>query len=154
MTDRTLLVPLTPEARKALAGREHVEIDRLPFRIGRESRMAVVEGKLTFMERRKGNKAPNNDLYLLDDAELLNISREHLQIEKAADGEVLVYDRGSACGTQVDGRTVGGRDTTGRLALRNDSKIIIGTLESPYRFTVKHLEGLANVERDDRQRGG
>lgn len=149
MTDRTLLVPLTPEARKALAGRAHVAIDRLPFRIGRESRMAVVKGKLTFMERRKGDKPPNNDLYLLDDGELLNISREHLQIEKAADGEVLVYDRGSACGTHVDGRTVGGRDTTGRLALRDDSEIIIGTRESPYRFTVKHLEGLANVERDD-----
>ena len=143
MPDPAILVPQTPEARSALRGRPHVEIDRLPFRIGRESRLAMVEGELTFMERRKGARPPNNDLYLLDQGELLNISREHLQIEQAADGGFVVHDRGSACGTQVDDRTIGGRDTTGSLPLKEGSKIVIGTRESPYRFTIKNLQALA-----------
>lgn len=146
MPDLPLLVPLTAEARAALGGRDHVEINRLPFRIGRESRLAMVRGKLTFMERRKGDTPPNNDLYLIDQGQLLSISREHLQIEKAADGGLVVHDRGSACGTLVDGSAIGGMDRTGSLALRNDSEIVIGTRDSPYRFTVKNLESIENLD--------
>lgn len=142
MTDWPLFIPLTDEAKEALEGRESIEIDRLPFRIGRESRVAMVSGELLFMERRKGKKPPNNELYLLDNGELLNISREHLQIEMTGDGGFRVFDRGSACGTRVDGQTIGGKDKTGSAPLENDSEIIIGTSESPYRFTVKHLERL------------
>lgn len=149
MPEYALLIPLTTEARTALGGREHVEIDRLPFRIGRESRLAVVGGKLTFMERRKGSKPPTNDLYLIDDGELLNVSREHLQIDRAADGGYRVHDRGSACGTHVDGISAGGRDRRGSLVLRNDSEITVGTRDSPYRFAVRHLEQLDNIEHED-----
>lgn len=70
MRGHALLVALTPEAKDALGGRDHVEIDRLPFRIGRESRVGVVKGELRFMERRKGAKPPNNDLYLYDRGKL------------------------------------------------------------------------------------
>jgi len=140
MNEWPLLIPLTEEARSALDGRDFVEIDRIPFRIGRESRLAIVKGELLYMERRKSDSEPNNDLYLFDSGELLNISREHLQIESDGDGRLMVYDRGSACGTHVDGLAIGGRDTTGYAQLRNDSEIIIGTAESPYRFAVQHLE--------------
>lgn len=149
MPEYALLIPLTTEARAALGGREHVEIDRLPFRIGREFRLAIVGGKLTFMERRKGRKPPTNDLYLIDDGELLNVSREHLQIDQAADGGYRVHDRGSACGTHVDGASAGGMDQQGSLVLRNDSEITIGIRDSPYRFAVRHLDKLDNIERDD-----
>lgn len=142
MSEWPLLIALTDEAREALNGREHIEIDALPFRIGRESRMALVRGEMVYMERRKGDTNPNNELYLLDHGERLFISREHLQIEMTDNGELRVHDRGSACGTQVDGQTIGGRDTPGSAPLRDDSEIVIGTRESPYRFTVKHLERL------------
>lgn len=148
MPECALLIPLTTEAGNALGGRDRVEIDRLPFRIGRESRLAMIGGELTFMERRKGDAPPNNDLYLIDEGQLLNISREHLQIEKAAGGGFLVRDRGSACGTHVDGRSIGGLDKTGSLALNNDSEIIVGTRESPYRFTVRNLESLDKMEQE------
>lgn len=142
MSKWPLLVPLTDEARGALNGKEHIEIDELPFRIGRESRMAFVKGEMVYMERRKGETTPNNELYLLDHGERLFISREHLQIEAGDNGEFRVHDRGSACGTQVDGRTIGGRDTPGSAPLYDDSELVIGTRESPYRFTVKHLSRL------------
>lgn len=142
MDDLPVLVPLTDQARTALGGLDHVVIDRLPFRIGRESRMAMVDGKLLYMERRKGQAAPNNDLYLFDTGELMNISREHLQIEMTGDGEFQVYDRGSACGTHVDGKSTGGMDRKGRLTLKDGSEIVIGTASSPYRFTVRNLEKL------------
>jgi len=147
MPDCALLVPLTIDARNALAGRDHVEIDRLPFRIGRESRLAMVGGELAFMERRKGAKPPNNDLYLLDDGQLLNISREHLQIDRDAGGGFVVHDRGSACGTRVDGNAIGGRDRTGSLPLEDDSEIVIGTRDSPYRFKISNLDKLRALNR-------
>lgn len=137
------MIPLTDEARHALQGRRHVEIDRLPFRIGRESRLAMVEGELTFMERRKGNKPPNNDLYLIDSGERLNVSREHLQIEAEARGGYRVHDRGSACGTLVDGVAIGGMDRTGSAPLREGSEIVVGTAGSPYRFRVENLAALS-----------
>lgn len=145
MPDLPLLVALTEEAKAALGGREHFEIDCLPFRIGRESRLAVVNGELLYMERRKGSKPPNNDLYLFDTGELLNISREHLQIEAADGGGARVHDRGSACGTHVDGASIGGGDRTGSAPLKDGSEIVIGRRESPYRFKVVHLEYLRNT---------
>lgn len=147
MPDFALLVPLTIEAKNALGGRDHVEIDRLPFRIGRESRLAMVGGELAFMERRKGAKPPNNELYLLDDGELLNISREHLQIDRDVDGGLVVFDRGSACGTRVDDSAIGGRDRTGSLPLQDDSEIVIGTRDSPYRFKITDLHKLRALSR-------
>ncbi|MBS1269075.1 MAG: hypothetical protein MAG794_00018 [Gammaproteobacteria bacterium] len=142
MADWPLLIALTDEAKLALGDREYFEIDCLPFRIGRESRVAMVNGELLYMERRKGGADSNNDLYLIDDAELLNISREHLRIEKTSKGEFRVYDRGSACGTHVDGQSAGGHDKKGWVSLHDDSEIIIGQRNSPYRFTIKHLDRL------------
>lgn len=145
MSEWALLVPLTDEARSALNGRDGVEIDCLPFRIGRESRIAMVGGELQYVERRKGSITPNNDLYLYDSGERLNISREHLQIDANDKGEFMVYDRGSACGTHVDGVAIGGRDATGTARLQEGSEIIIGLHDSPYRFRIKHLERLGDL---------
>lgn len=147
MSEWALLIALTDEARFALNGRESMEIDCLPFRIGRESRMDFSSGKVQYMERRKGTMLPNNDLYLYDAGERLNISREHLQIDINRGGESIVYDRGSACGTHVDGVAIGGRDSTGTAILSEGSKITLGTHDSPYRFQIKHLDKLKKLER-------
>ena len=127
------LVALTPEAESALQNHQ-ITLTRYPFRIGRESRLVLVDGEMKFLERRKTGIDPNNDLYIPDEGELLNVSREHLQIERTEDGQYFIYDRGSACGTIVDGNTVGGRDSTGSLPIRNGSILIVGTPNSPFRF--------------------
>jgi len=127
------LKPLNDIARSAVQ-RDTVPIDRLPFRVGRESRVGLVDGAYQTLERRKGGGAPNNDLYLIDRGEKLNVSREHFQIEKSADGSFSLFDRGSACGTHVDDVFVGGHDRPGRLPLKHGSRIQVGTRHSPYLF--------------------
>lgn len=116
-------------------------IRRLPFRIGRESRVKKVNGRIERIERPKlDDREPNNDLYLVDRGHLLNISREHLRIEIDGDAFYLV-DRGSACGTKVNGEAVGGDDQGGRTLLSDGDIITIGTTESPYRFRFLDLRG-------------
>ena len=107
---------------------------KFPYRIGRESRVLVVDGRTQRVERPKLNQVePNNDLFLLDGGTLLNISREHLQIERRGGGYVLI-DRGSASGTKVNMQPVGGDDRGGEAAIKDGDEIIIGTKASPYRY--------------------
>lgn len=140
MSNCPILVPLTEEAKRALENRDYVEIDHLPFRIGRESRAGFMDGRHVSLERRKGDTSPGNDLFLDDCGSRLQVSREHLQIDATDHGDICIYDLGSSCGTHVDGHSIGGKDGSGLLILKNDSEIVIGTLTSPYRFTIKHLE--------------
>jgi pSer/pThr/pTyr-binding forkhead associated (FHA) protein len=141
----TLLVPkaalkaLTPEAERAVPDGMMVagliSISHFPFRIGRESRGAIVDGDFVRTERpRFGDRKPKNDLYLIDAVEPLEISREHLQIESTAQGYVLV-DRGSACGTSVGELRIGGGDAGGSAPLKDGDTIAIGTEATPYRYT-------------------
>ena len=97
------LSALTPSARLALLGEQHV-IERFPFRVGRESRLGDA-GRWTAADRRAGTSAPQlNDLYVLDSGdEVVQVSREHFQIEQQG-GEYVLVDRASACGTIVEGR--------------------------------------------------
>jgi hypothetical protein len=79
------LKPLTPEA-KACLGTSLLKIPDFPFRVGRESR---TESNSIFPNsRRRPDSSPNNDLYLTDPGQLLNISREHFQIEQRNGGTV------------------------------------------------------------------
>ena len=132
---RVTLIALTPEARGALGGAE-VEITGFPFRVGRESRSLKVSGQEMSLERRASGGKPNNDLYLLERGELLNVSREHFQIERRDTGYVLV-DRGSTCGTIVEGQVVGGQNTGGTAPLRAGDVIIVGTSASPFVFKFR-----------------
>jgi pSer/pThr/pTyr-binding forkhead associated (FHA) protein len=127
------LVATTREAELALDGRSEVRITRFPFRVGRENRLAAsVDPSLT--ERRLGNSPQLNDVYLVEPAShLSHVSREHFAIEYAVDQCVLV-DRGSACGTIVAGRKVGGNRKGGRTELRSGDEIVVGTDGSPYVF--------------------
>ncbi|MCE9612977.1 MAG: FHA domain-containing protein [Lentisphaerae bacterium] len=127
------LVPVTPEAIQAV-GTDHIPLAALPFRVGRESRYGVMHGKVVSMERRQSAAAPNNNLYLLDNAEFLNVSREHFLIERKPDGSFEVVDRGSTCGTIVDDQAAGGESSIMRRPLRHGSLIRVGTPTSPFLF--------------------
>lgn len=143
------LIPLTDEALHALPN-EHmrrglVGINVLPFRIGRESRIYQDEktGSIHRLERYKpGGQAPNNDLYLLDGGHLLNVSREHLQVVRHADG-FRVVDRKSACGFAVDGQHVGGDGKGGEATIANGQELCIGSSVSPYRYRFVDFSGYA-----------
>ena len=133
-----VLEALTPEAVAAVPEGycidEYIPIRQYPFRIGRESRVKMVDGALHRVERPKsGQHQPNNDLYLVDRGVLFNISREHAQIEQESHGYVLV-DRGSAAGTKINDEPIGGNDTGGRMKISDGDEIRIGTKASPYRF--------------------
>lgn len=138
MATHPKLIPMTDQAKKSISNRKYVEVTYLPFRIGRECRLATADGRPPRKERRRQDVTPNNDLHLIDSGELINISREHLQIELNHAGEYCVFDRGSTCGTHVDQYSVGGKDATGTLRLKNGSIIVIGTIQSPYQFKFEY----------------
>jgi hypothetical protein len=132
---RPVLVGLTPEARAALGGMDQ-EMDHIPFRVGRESRLVRTAAGRVVTERRRPATPPNNDLYLVDAAQPLNVSRDHFLIAHNGSHYVLV-DRQSACGTIVEGVVVGGRNTGGAVPLHDGDVIIVGSSASPYVFKFK-----------------
>jgi pSer/pThr/pTyr-binding forkhead associated (FHA) protein len=131
------LKALTPEAKESLGG-SYYKITRFPFRVGRESRASHRAIPMSDL-RRRSDSSPNNDLYLPELGEVLNVSREHFQIERENDRFVIV-DRGSACGLIVEGESVGDRRQGGRKPLENNDVIIVGTSESRFVFKFVLLE--------------
>src|SRR5215471_14262266 len=131
---RMVLLALTPEAKAALGGSE-LEITAFPFRVGRESRGAQRLAPRTIAERRKREARSSNQLYLPEQAETVNVSREHFQIDHNGTGFVLT-DRQSTCGTLVEGRVVGGQNLGGAVLLNDRDVIIVGTSASRYIFKV------------------
>ena len=132
---RVLLVALTPESRAAL-GAPQAEIERFPYRVGRESRGLQLTSAGFVRERRSPGSRPTNDLYLVEHDEPMNVSRAHLQIDCDDAGYVLV-DRASTCGTIVEGQIVGGGARGGTIALHDGDVIIVGTSNSPYAFKFR-----------------
>jgi pSer/pThr/pTyr-binding forkhead associated (FHA) protein len=121
---------LTPKAKAALKG-DLLEITKFPFRVGRESRVPGSPDRPD--SRRRPDSVPNNDLYLLELGHVLNVSREHFLIDYRDGGYVLV-DRGSACGTLVEGVQVGEKRSGGTVPLHNNDVIIVGTSVSDFIF--------------------
>ena len=131
---RIVLVALTAEARAAIGGAT-VTATPLPFRVGRESRARDGAPPVGRDQRHPGAR-PTNELYLAELWEQLNVSREHFQIEWDAEGPALV-DRGSTCGTLVEGLQVGGDGERGIVPLKDGDVIIVGTAFSPFVFKVR-----------------
>lgn len=129
----------------------YIPIRDFPFRVGRESRVKIVDGRIERVERVKYSKAtPNNELYLIDDGHRLNISREHFQIEK--DGQkYYIYDRGSACGTIVGDNALNGKHDPATAELKDGDIIVIGIRQSPYTYQFIVLDGfdLREKEQED-----
>lgn len=134
---KCILEALTPEA-EASMGSESMEITHFPFRVGRESRLSLINGELTVSERRRSDASasPSNDLYLLDHGHRLNVSRSHFHIDKTEDGYCIV-DRESACGTIVGEMSIGGTDKGGKASLASGDVIVVGTSQSPFVFRFR-----------------
>lgn len=131
MTDMAaFLKPLTPEAEKSLGTRLY-QLSKFPFRVGRESRRKRSANYPN--SRRRSGSSTSNDLYLIETNPPLNVSREHFQIE-LHDGKYFIVDRGSTCGTLVEGNVLGGGRNGGRHPLNHGDVIIVGTSESRHIF--------------------
>ncbi len=138
-----VLQAMTPEAIDAipqclLLGDNIIAIHSFPFRIGRESRVVKVKGRIERVDRPEPTiEYPNNDLYLLDRSPLLNVSREHLKLEKL-NGTVMLIDRGSACGTRKINAESGASETGASFMLHDGDIIALGAEGSPflYKFIV------------------
>ena len=137
LTPQAVLKPMTPQAEQAIpdgfnvAG--YVVIRQFPFRVGRESRGEVVDGLFIRKERPRSAQAPNNDLYLKDPGPAMHVSRQHLRIERTADGYQVV-DVGSSCGVGVGGARAGTGVARMSLELKDGDIIAIGTLETQLRY--------------------
>jgi pSer/pThr/pTyr-binding forkhead associated (FHA) protein len=132
---RVLLVALTPESRTVL-GASQTEIERFPYRVGRESRGTERIGGGFVGERRSPGSSPTNDLYLVENDEPMNVSRSHFQIDWA-DASYVLVDLESTCGTIVEGTLVGGDTRGGTITLHDGDVIIVGTSTSPYAFKFR-----------------
>ncbi len=149
-----VLKAITPSAEHAIPQTLMTDglvcIRTFPFRVGRESRVKMIDGKVERVERVKYSKVEaSNELYLVDDGHLLNISREHFQIEKDGD-RYYVYDRGSACGTRNGDEVAGGGDTDGTIELKDGDIITVGTKNSPYRYQFILLDQYEVRLKEDR----
>ena len=109
---RPTLRPATATARLSIDFDE-VQMKTFPYKVGREARTHLMARLPIFGERRNTRTPPNNDLYIRDMGRPLNVSREHFYIEKHEDGSYELIDRGSACGTIVNGNVIGGEYTGG-----------------------------------------
>jgi pSer/pThr/pTyr-binding forkhead associated (FHA) protein len=125
---------LTGEACSALKGATRV-IEGFPFRVGRESRAPGAKPWVA-VERRSGTAPQLNDLYLVEVGEIHDVSREHFQIE-LEEGRYFITDRGSTCGTIVDGRKVGGDRKGERVEIHDHDVIIVGTSTSRFVFQFR-----------------
>lgn len=143
-----VLVALTGEARLALSGAAELRLTRFPFRVGRESRSPMEAGVVVHDERRRQSMAPNNDLYIWDPGPLLNVSREHFQIERSDNGEFFIRDRGSTCGTLVGNVRLGAGGPES-CALFPDNTIVVGTPQSPFVFQFELREATRGTPTDN-----
>jgi len=105
---------------------------------GGKSRQEFVDD-IPLMERRGfSDVQPNNDIYLRDFLNPLQISREHFLIEEN-EGNFKVVDRGSSKGIMIDNQHIGGENTGGEQPLYDGSIIGIGEASTPYLFKFLFL---------------
>lgn len=133
-----VLVPLTPEAEKSILDMQTINklvpMFEFPFKVGRESRMSENDRGLFVKLRILNNVSkPNNDIYLVNNTESLEISKEHFQIEKK-DDIYLIKDRNSTLGTKLNDKEIG-KDNANKSYILEDKDIIkIGSSDSKYEF--------------------
>jgi hypothetical protein len=130
---RPTLRPATATTRLSIDF-DQVVMKTFPFKVGREARTHLMAKLPIFGERRNTRTPPNNNLYIRDMGRPLNVSREHFAIEKLEDGSFELVDRGSACGTIVNGNVIGGEYTGGRCPLFDGDTIVVGSHESAIVF--------------------
>ena len=113
----------TEEAKEALSDRQLL-ITKFPFLIGRDSLNPDAD---VFY---------NNDLFIKEEKPYV-ISRNHMAITSEA-GTMWVVDRGSAFGTIVNGKEIGGESGISRAPLdQEENQVIIGPATSTFIFLLK-----------------
>lgn len=113
----------TSEARKALDDRRLL-ITKFPFLIGRAYESADAD---VFY---------NNDFFIFEHKPFV-ISRNHLAVSNEG-GMMWIVDRGSAFGTIVNGREIGGETGVTRVPLdKEENQVIIGPATSTYIFLLQ-----------------
>ena len=121
-----------------LIGMTEMTIERFPFKVGRECRSAVSKAVMS-VERRLGIAPQLNDIYLVEPVLQVNhVSREHFLID-FTQGKFGLTDRGSMCGTTVNGKTIGGNRRGGHTELHDQDEIAVGGAASPFVFKF-HVE--------------
>ncbi len=139
MSDRTptvaRLVACTEDARHALGAAE-VIVERFPFKVGRECRTAATK-VLMAVERRLRAAPQLNNIYLVEPVMPHHMSSEHFLIDVTQQGTFVLTDRGSVCGTTVNGETIGGDRRGGHVELHGKDEIVVGTADSPFVFEFR-----------------
>lgn len=150
ITPRAVLLPLTKVASNAIVKsqcqNELIPMKDFPFRIGRESRLSKNdEGLFVKLRLIKSSAKPNNDIYLINDGKDLQISKEHLQIERTS-GKYTLKDRGSTNGTTINGVSFGGHKKVFEEVLQDGDIIKIGNEQSEFKYQFLILEELDKSE--------
>jgi CRP-like cAMP-binding protein len=121
---RVVVYPLTRRAAQTLP-EDGLIINQFPFRIGRAPGAT------------DGDGMDLNDLWLLDQKPF-HVSRNHLQIDLDPDGTVVIRDRGSHLGCEVNDVPIGGKHPTREAKLHpGQNVLVVGGLMSPYQFRVE-----------------
>lgn len=119
----------TSETQKILSQRRLL-ITKFPFLIGRESLDS--ESDVFY----------NNDLFIPETKPYI-VSRNHLAISNES-GTIWVIDRGSAFGTIVNGREIGGQTGLFRASLdQKQNQIVIGSITSKFIFLLEVMPAQA-----------
>lgn len=95
-------------------------IKRFPFNVGRKSRDPLARNDLS-----------------IEDEKPYTVSRDHFAFVHRQ-GQVLVRDRGSYLGLQVNGKHIGGDKDHGAIPLGSgENLIVLGSGDTSYRFKVQ-----------------
>jgi hypothetical protein len=116
---------ILPASDRLKAAMEAIEVERLPFRVGR----LPVKGEIVPTEE--------NDLAFADEKPF-NLSRRHFIIEHTRRGLIL-RDCGSHLGTLVNGVRIGLEGAEANMALLQPggNEVIAGGESSPFRFMLE-----------------
>ena len=138
MIPKAVLKAITSEAKHSIIkrsfGQDIIPIYHYPFKIGRETRIAHIDNEI-IVRKRHGltNYQPNNDAYLYDDGELLQISKEHCSIVNNDTNEYILQDMESSCGSLINDVELGG-DNDNTYVLNDGDIITLGSKESKYKY--------------------
>ena len=137
---RAILLPLSEKSKISISNEKIIPIFNLPYKVGRESRISKNERGF-FVKLRVFNQesTPNNDIYLIDNDEFLQISKEHFEIS-IEDNSYFVLDRGSMNGTTINDETIGGDRNISKRKINDGDIIKVGSKESNYEFKFLILD--------------
>lgn len=137
---RAVLLPLNQKTKMSISNDKFIPINNFPFKVGRESRISDDErGFFVKLRLRNVEYTPNNDIYLIDNNEFLQISKEHFEISIEDDSYIIV-DRGSMNGTTLNNVTIGGDRTIEKRNIDDGDIVKIGTVNSNYEFQFLILD--------------